>query len=203
MTEPKNDRRARAMAALDALHAEDPAKVELDGEAIAEELLYAQRMSEALARLVPAPSEALELAVRAQHLCRWRLPRASYPPGRAGYHAWRRESARQHAALAGSALAEAGYDEPAIARVRDLIEKKDRTRDPEAQALEDAACLVFLEHHLEAFADRQRAEGKDDAQLTAIVQKTWRKMSARARELALELPLSDRARGIVARSLAE
>ena len=190
------------MAALDALHAEDPAKVELDGDSVAEELLYARRMSDALARLVSAPSEALELAVRAQHLCRWRLPRASYPEGRAGYHAWRRESARQHAALAASTLSEAGYDPPTITRVMDLIEKKDRARDPEAQALEDAACLVFLEHHLDAFAASQRADGKDGAQLAEIVKKTWRKMSPRARELALELPLSVRTRAIVERALA-
>lgn len=190
------------MAALDALHAEDPAKVELDGDSVAEELLYARRMSDALARLVSAPSEALELAVRAQHLCRWRLPRASYPEGRAGYHAWRRESARQHAALAASTLSEAGYDPPTITRVMDLIEKKDRARDPEAQALEDAACLVFLEHHLDAFAASQRAEGKDEAQLAEIVKKTWRKMSPRARELALELPLSARTRATVERALA-
>lgn len=190
------------MAALDALHAEDPAKVELDGDSVAEELLYARRMSDALACLVSAPSEALELAVRAQHLCRWRLPRASYPEGRAGYHAWRRESARQHAALAASTLSEAGYDPPTITRVMDLIEKKDRARDPEAQALEDAACLVFLEHHLDAFAASQRAEGKDEAQLAEIVKKTWRKMSPRARELALELPLSVGTRAIVERALA-
>jgi hypothetical protein len=197
-----DERRTRAMAALDALHGEDPAKAELDGVEIAEELLYARRMSGALARLVPAPSEALELAVRAQHLCRWRLPRSSYPEGRAGYHAWRRESARQHSALAASTLSEAGYDAPTIARVTDLIEKKDCARDAEAQALEDAACLVFLEHHLEAFAEVQLAEGKDEGQLADIVQKTWRKMSDRARELALELPLSDAARGIVERALA-
>ena len=190
------------MAALDALHAEDPAKVELDGDSVAEELLYARRMSDALACLVSATSEALELAVRAQHLCRWRLPRASYPEGRAGYHAWRRESARQHAALAASTLSEAGYDPPTITRVMDLIEKKDRARDPEAQALEDAACLVFLEHHLDAFAASQRAEGKDEAQLAEIVKKTWRKMSPRARELALELPLSVGTRAIVERALA-
>ena len=41
-----------------------------------------------------------------------------------------------------------------------------------------------------------------NAQLADIVQKTWRKMSDRARELALELPLSDAARGIVERALA-
>lgn len=192
------ERRARAIAALDALHAEDPAKVQVGGQLVPDELAYARRMTDALARLEPAPSEALAIAARAQHLCRWRLPRTSYPAGRAGYHAWRRDAARQHAERAASTLREVGYDEPTIARVACLIETKGRARDAEAQTLEDAACLVFLEHSFDAFA-----RGKDDAQLVEIVQKTWRKMSEPARALALGLPLSERARTIVAKALAE
>jgi hypothetical protein len=188
----------RAIEALDALHAEDPTTVEIDGVRIAAELVYARRMTEALARLVPGPSEALAVAVRAQHLARWELPRASYPEGRAGYHAWRREQARRHAALAADVMRNAGYDDPTIERVVRLVQKKDLGRDPEAQALEDCACLVFLEHHLDEFA-----EGRDPDQLVDIVQKTWRKMSDRARELALGLSLSERARALVARALAE
>lgn len=192
------ERLQRAIEALDALHAQDPVKVEIGGRTIADELLYAERMTEALAKLDPAPSEALAIAVRAQHLCRWRLPRDRYPEGKAGYHAWRREAARQHAELAASTLREAGYDEATIARVTSLIEKKNRARDPEAQALEDAACLVFLEHHLEPFA-----AGRDDAQMVEILQKTWRKMSSQARALALGLPLTGRSRALVAKALAE
>jgi hypothetical protein len=79
------DRLARALAAIDRLHAEDPARE--GGEPA--ELVYARRMSAALARLVEAPSEELQLAVRAQHLQRWTLPRDAHPAGKAGYHAWR------------------------------------------------------------------------------------------------------------------
>lgn len=186
------ERLDRAMAALDALHAEDPER--LAGEPA--ELVYARRMSEALARLVGDPSEALCLAVRAQHLCRWRLPRSSYPEGKAGYHAWRREEARRHAELAAATLREAGYDEEAVARVSALVQKKDLARDPEAQALEDAACLVFVEHYAADFA-----RGRDEAHLVDIVAKTWRKMSPRARELALELPLPEAVRALVARAI--
>ncbi|HEY8430564.1 MAG TPA: DUF4202 domain-containing protein [Sandaracinaceae bacterium] len=185
----------RAIAALDALHAEDPERVEVDGRNVAAELLYAERMTAALALLSSEPSEALRLAVRAQHLCRWRLPRASYPEGKAGYHAWRREAARQHAELAAATLRDAGYDEETVARVQALVQKKGLGRDPEAQALEDAACLVFLEHHAEPFA-----RGRDEAELVEIVRKTWRKMSPRARELALERPLSPAVRALLDRA---
>ncbi len=191
-----NERLERALAGLDALHAEDPEHTDGDGRAMPAELAYARRMTAALARLVDAPSEALQLAVRAQHLCRWRLPRSSYPEGKAGYLRWRTEQGRQHAALAAGVLREAGYEDGMVARVEALIRKKNLARDPEAQALEDAACLVFLEHHVDAFA-----EGRDDARLVDILRKTWGKMGEAGRARALELPLSTRVRTLVAEAL--
>jgi hypothetical protein len=191
-----DDRLERALTALDALHAEDPENVVVDGEAVPAELAYARRMTAALARLTESPSEALSIAVRAQHLCRWRMPRSAYPEGKAGYLKWRTEQARQHAALAASVLRDVGYDDALIARVEALIRKRELTRDAEAQTLEDAACLVFLAHHIDDFA-----EGRDDAQLVDILQKTWRKMGDAGRARALELPLSERVRALVARAL--
>lgn len=191
-----DDRLERALTALDALHAEDPETVVVDGEAVPAELAYARRMTAALARLTESPSEALSIAVRAQHLCRWRMPRSAYPEGKAGYLKWRTEQARQHAALAASVLRDVGYDDALIARVEALIRKRELTRDAEAQMLEDAACLVFLAHHIDDFA-----EGRDDAQLVDIMQKTWRKMGDAGRARALELPLSERVRALVARAL--
>jgi hypothetical protein len=182
-----------AIARIDALHAEDPEII--DGRPA--ELVYAERMSAALSALVPSASDALRIAVRAQHLCRWRTPRASYPEGKAGYLRWRAAQAKEHASLAAEVLREVGYDEPTVERVTALVTKKDLARDDEAQALEDAACLVFLQHHFDAFA----AE-RDEAQLIDILQKTWRKMSDRGRRAALVLPLSDRARELVSRALA-
>ena len=43
-----------------------------------------------LERIEPKASEALQLAVRAQHIARWRIARDEYPMGRAGYLAWRK-----------------------------------------------------------------------------------------------------------------
>jgi hypothetical protein len=187
----------RALAALDAVHSEDPAR-ELDGGVeVPAELLYARRMSARLARLAPDASEALRLAVRAQHLGRFRVPRSSQPDGRAGYLKWRTEQARAHAALAREILAEVGYEEGAIERVSSLVLKKRLASDPEAQLLEDCACLVFLEHGLEAFAEKE-----GDESVIAILAKTWAKMGETGRREALSLPLSARAKALVARALA-
>ena len=45
-----------------------------------------------------------------------------------------------------------GYSEEDAERVADLLLKKNLKSNPETQALEDVACLVFLEHYLEPFA---------------------------------------------------
>ena len=55
------------LAAIDALHAQDPRPTTLaDGTSHPQELIYAQRMSRWLERLQEAPSELLRIAVRAQ-----------------------------------------------------------------------------------------------------------------------------------------
>jgi hypothetical protein len=182
------DRWARAIARIDEASARDP-----EGKAVR----YGERMSATLARLDPGAGELLRIAVRAQHLERWRIPRSARPEGRAGYLAWRRELAKLHADRAAEILREVGYREDEIARVGELLQKKKLATDPEAQTLEDCACLVFLEHELDAFA-----EGRDDEQVIAIIGKTWTKMSERARDAALALSLSERAKTLVAHALA-
>ncbi|MGE0791496.1 MAG: DUF4202 domain-containing protein [Sandaracinaceae bacterium] len=189
------DRFAKAMLAFDALHAADPT---LDEHGDPAELVYARRMTAALATLIPEPSEALALAVRAQHLQRWTLPRDSYPPTKVGYHAWRKEQAARHETAAAAVLRSAGYDEDEIARVGSLIRKRGLGRDDEAQALEDAACLVFLEHELARFAE----ERCDDDEVIAILQKTWAKMGEAGRARARELTLDGRAAELLTRALA-
>ncbi|BBI62917.1 hypothetical protein HSBAA_42230 [Vreelandella sulfidaeris] len=69
-------------------------------------------------------------------------------------------------------------------------------RDPDVQALEDCACLVFLENY---FADFSRKIEHDH--MVRIVQMTWRKMSPRAHELALALPMSDASLALVKEAL--
>ena len=194
---------AAALARFDQVNDADPRRVPDprlgagQSEQIAVETLYARRMSERLAAFEPDASVALRLAVHAQHIARWRVPRESYPEGRAGYKRWRSELARTHAELAGAILTELGAAPDLVGRVRDLLQKKGLGRDPEAQALEDVACLVFLEHHLADFAGKH-----ERAKLIDILQKTWRKMSERGRAAALDLALPDELRALVVEALA-
>lgn len=186
----------RALEAIDRLHADDPVCVEVDGRSVPRELLYARRMSAALARLEASPSAALRLAVRAQHLCRWRIPRDAYPRTRAGYHRWRTELGALHGRLARDAVLDAGLDAATAERVEGLVRKRRLKSDPEAQHLEDAACLVFLEHELEAFA-----QSHERTQVLGILRKTWVKMGDAGRREALRLPLSPTSRALVEEAL--
>lgn len=176
-----NARLQQALSALDVANAADP-----KGEALA----YGQRMTAELARMVPDASEVLQIAARGQHVERWLLPRSAYPDGKEGYHAWRREQGRRHAARVAGIMAGSGYPAPDCDRVGVLLRKEGIKRDPEVQALEDVICLVFVKWYFAPFAADRDAE-----QTLDIVRKTARKMSdeGRARvlrEFALPEPLA-------------
>ncbi len=195
----EQDRRfTAAIARLDAANAEDPNVEFSDGATLPKEVLYSRRMSAWLDRLAPAAPEPLRLAVRAQHIRRWQIPRSRYPMDRAGYHHWRTDLARFHAEVAGEILTEVGYGQETISRVGALIRKERLKSDPETQTLEDCACLVFLESYLPEFA----AQHEDDT-LVSILQRTWRKMSVRAQQAALDLPFDPRARALLGTALGE
>lgn len=187
---------AAAMAAIDAANSRDPKSERHDGEELPAALLYGRRMSCWLRRLYPDASEALQLAVRCQHIERWTRPRKDYPEGRVGYLTWRRDLKDFHARRAGEILAHVGCPEAVIARVQSLVRKERIKQDPEAQALEDTACLVFLAHEFGAFAETQ-----DRDKIKSILQKTWRKMSERGHEAALTLPLAESAKALVIEAL--
>lgn len=191
-----------ALAAMDRISDEDPVRVEHQGRPMGAALRYAMRMSACLTTLVPAPSDALVLAVRAQHLGRFRLPRSSYPGGRVGYLSWRTEQARRHAALATEIIVGAGLPTELADRVASIVQKKKRHEDPEVQALEDCACLVFLEHELDDFAWPEGGTHRSVEELIPIVQKTWKKMSVAAHQRALKLELSARGSALVQAALA-
>jgi hypothetical protein len=186
-----------AIALIDDANAQDPNMIGAEGGEHPAELIYAQRMSETLSRVYPQASEELQLAVRAQHLKRWTLPRADFPMDRKGYHAWRNAAKAMHAEEAGVKMAEAGYAADAIARVQALIRKEGVKRDAEAQAVEDVACLVFLEHYFSAFAMKH-----DHEKLVRIVRKTWAKMSETGHAAALKLPMEPDHDALVREALA-
>ena len=186
-----------AIAAFDEANGEDPNVVVSDGTTTPKELLYARRMTRWLDRLDPDASEALRLAARCQHIRRWESARTDYPGGRAGYLKWRSDLSRFHARVAGEILESVGYDAETIARVQALLRKKRLKRDPEAQTLEDVACLVFLENY---FADFSKDH--DPAKVVDILRKTWAKMSPSGHAAALELDLAADARALLDEALA-
>lgn len=168
---------AATLSAIDAANAADPDLHE-GGPAA---LLYGQRMSAELARLFPDASDHLRIAARGQHIERWTSPRASYPEGKAGYLAWRRDLGAFHARRVGEIMIAQGYSPEDAAQVGRMLRKEDLKRDAEVQDLEDVICFTFLRWYFAAFA-----KGKDDSAILRIVQKTARKMSATGRSKALE-----------------
>jgi len=172
-----------AIAAFDQANAEDPNKEMADGKEYPKELLYAQRMSEMQERYAPEASEAVRLAVRAQHVQRWKIPRNDYPMDRQGYLQWRTGLYKFHAETAGNLMQEVGYDDAMIERVKTIVSKKGLKVNPETQLMEDVADLVFLEHYLLGFATQHPEY--DEAKWIQIIRKTWQKMSPRAHAFAL------------------
>jgi hypothetical protein len=172
-----------AIAAFDQANMEDPNTEIADGKEYPKELLYAQRMSEMQERYVPDASEAVKLAVRAQHIQRWKTPRSNYPMDKQGYLQWRTGLYKFHADTAGQLMQEAGYDDEMIGRVKKIVGKKGLKVNPETQMMEDVVDLVFLEHYMTEFV-AQHPE-YDEAKWIPIIRKTWEKMSKRAHEFAL------------------
>jgi hypothetical protein len=188
---------ADAVARIDLANSADPRSEPGPTGPRPKELVYGERMSAWLARLVPEASEALQLAVRAQHVMRWHIPRSEYAAGRDGYRQWRSRLAQFHAETVSKILREAGYDDATISRVAALVRKEKYKTDAEAQTLEDVACLVFLENHFAEFAAH-----KDEARLVDILQKTWRKMSARGQQAALTIELPETLRKLVEKAVS-
>lgn len=176
---------ARARAAIDAAHAVDP-KRSTDGRAA--ELVYGERIETWVLKLAPDAPEILRLAARCQHLERWRTPRDTYPMDKAGYHAWRRGLYVKQAERAREILLASGVSETEAAEVATWVSKTGLKTNAGTQALEDAACLVFLENEIADFA-AAHADYTEE-KFVDILKKTWRKMSpaAQAAALALDLP---------------
>ena len=174
-----------ALAGIDAANSADPNRIAVDGASVPAELVYGQRMSAMLARVYPEATEALRIAARAQHIRRWEVPRSTYPMDRPGYLRWRKDLGRKHAEWTGEILARCGYDEADIARIGSLVRKDNFRRDPEAQAVEDVASLVFLAHYADDFAAKHEPE-----KVVSILAKTLGKMSEHGKAAAAGLDLS-------------
>ena len=195
-TGDSSERFRNAVARFDRANAEDPNVETVDGASRPKELLYAQRMSDALERFAPNASEVVRLAVRCQHIRRWTVPRDTYPEGRDGYRRWRSDLGRFHAETAGDILHQVGYDDATVGRVQALLRKERLKADPEVQLLEDVVCLVFLRHYLAPFAAQHA-----DEKVVGILRKTWHKMSERGRAAASDLDLAPALRALVTQAV--
>ena len=165
-----------ALAAIDDINSADP-NLE-DGVPAAR--LYGECMSAELTRLFPDAPDSLKIAARGQHIERWTVPRSTYPEGKAGYHAWRRDLAGHHAERVSAVMTEAGYGGDEVAAAARMLRKEGIKRHEDVQALEDVICFVFLKWYFAPFAAKH-----SDEKVLGIVQKTARKMSEEARQRVL------------------
>jgi hypothetical protein len=189
---------ARARVSIDDAHAADPKRTS-DGKPA--ELVYADRMEAWVVRLVPDASPLLRLAARSQHLERWLVPRDTFPEGKAGYLGWRRSLYGKQAERARDLLVQAGVPATDAAEVATWVSKTGLKTNPGTQALEDAACLVFLENEISDFA-AQHADYPPE-KFVEIIRKTWRKMSPPARQAALSLALPPNIAALVRTAVAD
>jgi len=185
-----------AIKLFDKANSKDPNKEVFQGKSYPKELLYAERMTQVLGTFAPQASEAVQLAARCQHICRWESARNSYEMNRTGYLLWRQELKKFHAKKATEILEEVGYPKETVERVAFLVQKKQLKRDSETQLLEDVICLVFLAFYFDPFAKKYSEE-----KLIDIVQKTWRKMSDTAHNAALKLPFSKPSLALLSKAL--
>jgi hypothetical protein len=186
-----------AIALFDEHNAADPNVEQVNGVTRHRELLMAQRLTDWVLKLCPSASQELLLAARCQHLCRWQIPRNSYSMDRSGYLRWRTDLKKFHAQKSGEILRHVGYSDDTIARVQDLNLKKNFPQDPDSRVLEDALCLVFLEHQ---FADLARKTAED--KVINALRKSWQKMTPAARAEALKLPYAETEKALLSKALA-
>lgn len=190
-----NEKLERAFATFDAYNANDPHQEEFEGKTYPKELLYAARMTERLSNFAPNAPEYLQLAARAQHVGRWEIPRESYPMDKKGYLQWRNAEKFHHAEIAQQVLSSCRYDQDLIDKVKFLLLKKELKSNTDTQTLEDVVCLVFVEFYLEEFAAKH-----DDDKVVDILQKTLKKMTARAIQETLKISVSERIGKLIARA---
>ncbi len=192
-----NDRYAVASRLIDEANAFDPNQVRVRGAVHPLALVHGQYAVEWVQQLHPAPSELVLLAARAHHLRRWELPRSRYAEGKAGYHQWKRDQRKRHADDVAALLAPAGYSNDEIAQVQSWIRRDQLATDPGSQAVEDAACLVFIETQLADVATKLEHD-----HLVDVIRKTAKKMSPEAIAAVGTMPLGEVEQRLLTEALA-
>ena len=173
----------KAIALIDAANNEDPNRVTVNGKEWPKERLYSHYMTDMLSRFVPDADAAQQLAIRAQHIQRWKSPSDAYPMNRIGYLQWRKDLYKIQAQTAVELLTQAGFGEDVTDRVYQAVAKLRIKENPDTQLLEDIADLVFIEHYIVEFVDKHPEY--DEYKWLDIIRKTWSKMSEEAQAFAL------------------
>lgn len=185
-----------ALAAIDAAHAEDPNKIDIDAHTEPYELHYAKKMTAYLNQRSPQAHDLLRLAIRAQHFRRWEIPRSSYPMTRPGYYSWRTFLKKRQAELVAQICLDVGYSQDDADRVGALVRKEDLKVDQDTQVLEDVACLVFLDDQFEDFE-----KSHDEDKIIGILRKTWVKMTPEGQRLAMAMKMEGRPAELLQKAL--
>ena len=174
----------KALKEIDRFNSQDPRQQIVDGISYPQELVYSKLLTEWVLKLDPEASEALRIAACGQHISRWTVPRAEYPADRFGYLRWREDLKAFHAEQVVGILREVGYEEDFVQLVKFLVLKKNIKKDTDAQTLEDALCLVFFETQFMTLMERTPVD-----KMKSLVRKTWKKMGAKGRVMALQMNL--------------
>jgi hypothetical protein len=180
---PKQSTFEVARDLIDAANRADPNQVTADGREWPKELLYSERMADMLESFRPEAHEVMKLAIRAQHIERWKSPRKAYPEGRIGYLQWRKDLYKIQATRAAELMGQAGYDKSECDRAWQAVAKKNIKGNLDTQLLEDVTDLVFLEHYMLEFVGKHPEY--DEEKWIDIIRKTWNKMSLEAQQFAL------------------
>lgn len=187
----------RIFEKIDQMNAEDPNVESVEGNEVAKEWIYGQRMTEMLTTYKNNPSVALQIAARGQHIRRWHIPRSEYPMDRKGYLKWRTMLKIYHGELLNELMLEEEFDQADIEKVVELVNKKKLKTDQESKELEDVVCLVFLKFYFHDFAAQH-----PDEKVIDIVQKTWGKMTDKGHEMALQLNYESEDLALIQKALA-
>lgn len=178
----------KVIQAVDEANVKDPNVLDINGIRHTKEQLYSHHMLDMLMRFYPDADKEQKIAVYAQHIKRWQVPRSDFPMNKTGYYQWRCYLYDFHAEKITSIMKECSCSDESIARVRKAVAKQDANKNGDTQLLEDIAALVFIEHYMENFASKHT--DYDEQKWLNIIRRTWNKMSEQAKQFALSEQLN-------------
>jgi len=191
-----NEQVVAAEAAIDEANEQDPTLIVVRGVRQPLALAHGRLAAGWVGQLRPEFGPLLGLAARAHHLRRWEIPRSAFEPGKAGYLRWKRDQRNRHATEAGEILLSLAFPADNVTQVQRWIRRDDLRTDTGSQAVEDAACLVFIETQLADVATKLERD-----HLIDVIRKTAKKMSADGLAAVSQIPLGEVEQDLLAAAL--